>query len=130
MSVLSKVAAGVLFLDQKLHSLSARVHTLVSDKAYDSAEKTFNRNTAKAIAKEAAALRLAQARAEAIHRQHAEALRLNAERQIQELAKVEAEVDQAYIVRNKYEGVGAVCFAHASVKKERAQQLNELRAAL
>lgn len=127
MSALSKVASFVLLVDQKLHSLLSAVHYKVADRAYNAAEATFQKNRDKSTLLSVNANKQQRERIEQAHRAHAANLKKIMQSTDAALEKADQLLEDAEVVRLKYEAVGDVTFTKAAILKDEAKKRSEIR---
>lgn len=130
MSALTKVASFVLLVDQKMNAVLGKFHTKLSDRAFDSAEKTYSKNRDKSTLASVHANKLARDRTEAAHRALAKQLKAIAEHRDAGLEAADQILEDAANVKLKYEAIGNVTFTKAALHQEAAQARNTIRALL
>lgn len=127
MTILTRVASGLLFLDHKAAALSSRVLSAAAALNTKHAQALATKSQQKLAAGEARARQVAESRREQAHRALASQLRgINEQLQV-DLSKVYTERDKAGSAVSSYEAVGDHCFVAACVRDERAAVIKGIR---
>lgn len=127
MTILTRIASGLLFIDHHKAALTSRLLSGAARLNTLHAEALANKAGRKLITGEAKARRLAESRREQAHRALASQLRSIQEDLQTDLAKVYIERDKAAQTATSYEAVGDHCFVAACVRDERAAVLKGIR---
>lgn len=127
MTVLTRIASGLLLIDHKATAITSRILSAAARVNSKHADALAQKAQAKLAAGEAKARRVAEARQETAHRVHAANLRGIQEQLQVDLSKVYVERDKAAAAATSYEAVGLHCHTAACVRDERAAVLKGIR---
>jgi F0F1-type ATP synthase membrane subunit b/b' len=127
MSILTRIASGLLALDQHTNAYTSRFLSGAARLNTRHAEALANKADRKRAASEANARRLAESRREQAHRQLALSLQGINEQFSVDLERIQREAEGRAQAATSYEAVGSHCFAGACVRDERAAVLKGIR---
>lgn len=127
MTILTRIASGLLYIDHKAANLSSRVLSAAARLNEKHAASLATQANLKLAAGESKARRLAESREEQAYRQLASNLRAVQEQLQVDLAGVYVERDKLAYTATSYAAVGLHCHTAACVRDERAAVLKGIR---